>query len=67
MTRSDLIAAIEASQGWLGVRIEAGKPGTQDYDVGYASYDADTDVIVVGWDSGVCTPLVVDEYTHILG
>lgn len=50
MTKSDLVAAIEASFD-RQVHIESGVPDTDEYDVGFASLDDDVE-ITVGWDSG---------------
>jgi len=75
MTLTDLQIAIENSPDGR-VRIEAGKPDTEDHDTGYAwivSPEAPCGIIenghiAVAWDSGVRTvlPRGDDETLHIL-
>lgn len=49
------IAAQDAGLIWIEVsRIEAGKPGTEDYDTGNV-LEIDGDRARIGWDSGVQT------------
>jgi hypothetical protein len=38
----------------VGDRVEAGRPGTEDYDVGVV-HAVDGDQVTVGWKSGVVT------------
>ncbi len=76
MTLTDLQIAIENSAS-RRIRIEAGKPGTEDHDIGYAwivSPDAPSGIIepghiAVSWDSGVTTvlPRGDDDTLHIVG
>lgn len=77
MNIRDLQIAIENSTDGR-VRIEAGKPGTEDYDTGYAFLSqgnvAETGIIEVGnivvkWDSGVqtvVTPRSIDETFRVI-
>lgn len=39
----------------VGTRVEAGKPGTEDYDTGVVLEVGDDGHVKVGWDSGVKT------------
>jgi hypothetical protein len=64
ITHAELVAAIAASTDDR-VWIEAGPPGTDDHDYGYA-YFAD-DGVMVAWDSGVTTPYVADRHTRLVG
>jgi hypothetical protein len=66
ITHAELLAAIAASADDR-VWIEAGPPGTDDHDYGYAYLDDSDDRIHVAWDSGVITPYVADAHTRLLG
>jgi hypothetical protein len=66
ITHAELVAAIAASADDR-VWIEAGPPGTDDHDYGYAYLDDSDDRVHVAWDSGVITPYVADRYTRLIG
>lgn len=45
----------------VGDKVEAGEPGTEDYDRGIVHALRDDGLYLVGWESGVSTPHAADE------